>query len=41
MGHRILFRTEFFKEGDLYVGLAPELDISSFGETLEEAKRSI
>ncbi|MDE2321966.1 MAG: type II toxin-antitoxin system HicB family antitoxin [candidate division NC10 bacterium] len=41
MVHRIVFRTEFFKEGDLYVGLAPELDVSSFGETLEEAKRSI
>ena len=41
MVHRIVFRTEFFKEDDLYVGLAPELDVSSFGETLEEAKQSI
>jgi predicted RNase H-like HicB family nuclease len=41
MGQRIVLRTEFFKEGDLYVGLAPELDVSSFGETLEDAKRSL
>lgn len=41
MAQRIVFRTEFFKEGDLYVGLAPELDVSSFGETLEGAKRSL
>ncbi|MBZ0169690.1 hypothetical protein MELA_01126 [Candidatus Methylomirabilis lanthanidiphila] len=38
---RIVYRTEFFKEGDPYVGVAPELDVSSFGETLEEAKQSI
>ena len=39
--HRIVYRAEFFKEGDVYVALAPELNVSSFGETLEEAKRSI
>lgn len=38
---RIVYRAEFFKEGDQYVALAPELNVSSFGETLEEAKRSI
>jgi predicted RNase H-like HicB family nuclease len=38
---RIVFRAEFFREDDLFVGLAPELDISSFGESLEEAKRSL
>lgn len=41
MTQRIVYRAEFFKEGDLYVSLAPELNVSSFGETLEEAKRSI
>ncbi len=41
MVHRIVFRAEFFKEGDLYVGLAPELNVSSFGDTLDEAKRSL
>ncbi|HOI69451.1 MAG: hypothetical protein PHN90_12120 [Methanothrix sp.] len=34
-------RAEFFREDDLFVGLAPELDVSSFGESLEEAKRSL
>ena len=41
MALRIVFHAEFFKEGDLYVGLAPELNVSSFGETLSEAKRSL
>ncbi len=41
MTRRIVFRAEFFKEGDLYVGLAPEFNVSSFGETLDEAKRSL
>lgn len=41
MAGRIVFRAEFFKEGDLYVGLAPELNVSSFGETLDDAKRSL
>lgn len=41
MVHRIVFRAEFFKEGDLYVGLSPELTVSSFGDTLDEAKRSL
>lgn len=41
MAVRIVYRAEFFREGDLYVGLAPELNVSSFGETLEEAKRSL
>jgi predicted RNase H-like HicB family nuclease len=27
--------------GDLYVGLCPHLDVSSFGETIEEAKHSL
>ena len=38
---RILYRAEFFREGDLYVSLAPELSVSSFGETLDPAKRSL
>jgi predicted RNase H-like HicB family nuclease len=41
MAERIVYRAEFFKEGDLYVGLAPELIVSSFGETLEEARQSL
>jgi predicted RNase H-like HicB family nuclease len=41
MAERIVYRAEFFKEGDLYVGLAPELNVSSFGETLDEARLSL
>ena len=41
MPERIVYRAEFFKEGDLYVGLALELNVSSFGETLEEARLSL
>lgn len=37
----IIFRAEIFKEGDVYVGLCPELNISSFGEDIEDAKRSL
>ncbi|MEA3239024.1 MAG: type II toxin-antitoxin system HicB family antitoxin [Candidatus Bipolaricaulota bacterium] len=41
MAQQIVFRAEFFREGDLYVGLAPELNVSSFGETLDKAKESL
>lgn len=41
MANRVVFRAEFFQEGTVYVGIAPELDVSSFGESLEEAKRSL
>jgi predicted RNase H-like HicB family nuclease len=41
MAERIVYRAEFFKEGDLYVSLAPELNVSSFGETLEDARLSL
>jgi len=38
---RITFRAEILQEGDLYVGLCPELNVSSFGETVEEARHSL
>lgn len=41
MARRIVLRAEFFREDDLFVGLAPELDVSSFGESLDEAKLSL
>ncbi len=41
MSSKIVFRAEFFKEYDQYVGLAPELGISSFGPGLEAAKASL
>jgi len=34
-------RVEIFKEDDVYVALSPELNVSSFGETIAEAKESI
>jgi len=37
----ISIRIEFFKEGDVYVALSPELNVSSFGETIEDAKKSV
>jgi len=37
----ISIRIEIFKEGDLYVALSPELNVSSFGETIEDAKNSL
>jgi hypothetical protein len=41
MTERIVYRAEFFKEGDLYLGLASELHVSGFGETLEGARHSL
>lgn len=41
MKQHIIARVEIFREGDLYVGLCPDLEVSSFGETLEEAKHSL
>ena len=38
---KISVKIEIFKEGDIYVALAPELNVSSFGETIEEAQKSI
>ena len=37
----ISVRVEIFKEGDAYVALSPELNVSSFGETIDEAKKSL
>ncbi len=36
----ISVRIEIFKEGDAYVALSPELNVSSFGETIEDARKS-
>jgi len=41
MSVKIVYRAEFFREGDLYVGLVPELNVSSFGSILEEARNSL
>ena len=34
-------RISIFKEGDVYVALSPELNVSSFGDTIEDAKGSL
>ena len=41
MKQSLIARVEIFREGDLYVGLCPDLDVSSFGKTIEEAKDSL
>lgn len=37
----LLIKVEIFKEDDVYVALSPELNVSSFGKTIDEAKESI
>jgi predicted RNase H-like HicB family nuclease len=37
----ISVRITIFREGDVYVALSPELNVSSFGDTIEDAKRSL
>ena len=37
----IIVRVEIFKEGDEYVGICPDLDVSSFGQTVDEARQSL
>jgi len=32
---------EVFKEGDVYVALSQELNVSSFGESIDDARRSL
>ena len=34
-------KIEIFKEGDVYVAISPQLNVSSFGETVEEARDSL
>lgn len=38
---QINFQAKIFREEGLYVALCPELNVSSFGETIEEAKKSL
>ena len=39
--HQLNIKVEVFREDDLYVALCPQLNVSSFGETIEEAKKSL
>jgi predicted RNase H-like HicB family nuclease len=34
-------KIEIFKEGDVFVAVSPELNVSSFGDTVEEARGSL
>jgi len=38
---KITFRAEIFPEGNVYVGLCPELNVSSFGGSIEEARKAL
>lgn len=38
---KINLKVEIFQEDDVYVALAPELNVSSFGNTPENAKASV
>lgn len=38
---KVVYRAEIFKEGDQYVGLSPDLNVSSFGDTPQEATDSL
>lgn len=37
----IHLKVEIFKEDDVYVAMTPELNVSSFGETIDDAKASV
>lgn len=41
MHRNIQLKLEIVKENDLYVGICPALSVSSFGETLPEAKQAV
>ena len=38
---KVMYKAEIFREGDCFVGLCRELDVSSFGDTPEDAKASL
>ena len=38
---KVMYRAEIFSEGDCFVGLCRELDVSSFGDTPEDARSSL
>ena len=38
---KVVFNSEIFKEGDVYVALCHELNVSSFGDSINEAKTSL
>ena len=38
---KVAFHAEIFCEDDTYIGLCPELNVSGFGDAVEEAKHSL
>ena len=38
---RLVYGAQIFEEGDVYVGRCQDLDVSTFGDTSEEAKGSL
>ena len=38
---QVIYRAEVFQEGDQYIGLCTELNVSSFGDTAEGANESL
>lgn len=41
MKQQVIGRVEIFREGDVYVALCPDLNVSSFGDTVDEARQSL
>lgn len=41
MSAPVIFRVEIFKDGGQYVGLCPELGVSSFGDTEDGAEAAL
>lgn len=41
MANNLVIRAEFFREDDRVIGICHELNVSSFGDTKEEAKKSL
>jgi predicted RNase H-like HicB family nuclease len=37
----IIFNSKTCREGEVYVSLCPELNVSSFGDTIDKAKASL
>ena len=38
---KIVYRMEIYEDGRQYVGVCPELNVTSFGDTSEDAKDSL
>lgn len=38
---KVVYRTEVFADGRCYVGVCPELNVTSFGDTPEDARDSL